>query len=340
MAKRALGPATLAIVRAVRATCDPERPWLVACSGGRDSLALTAAAGLAGADRVTALVVDHGLQPGSAGVAGRAHAQLTARGIAVEVVPVDVGTRGGPEAAAREARYAVLLGRASELGADLVLGHTRDDQAETVLLGLARGAGPRALAGMPVRTVREDVGPESRGVALVRPLIDLRRETCAEACRELGLDWWDDPHNEDDRFARSRVRKHVLPVLERELGAGVVDALARSARMLRDDADLLDALAVDERTTLAPQPGTGNAAAGEDAAGDPLPAVALAARPAAIRTRVLRDWLRDRGATDLAEVHVTAVDRLVTAWHGQGPVDVPGLRVVRRDGLLHAVADG
>lgn len=316
MAKRVLGPATLAMVQAIRAACDPDRPWLVACSGGRDSLALAAAADLARPGAVTALVVDHGLQPGSAEVAERVRERLTARGIAVEVAPVVVGSTGGPEAAARDARYRVLLDRAEAAGAELLLGHTRDDQAESVLLGLARGSGGRALSGMAPRQVRD-------GVAVVRPLIDLRREVSGEVCDELGLDWWDDPHNDDPQFARSRVRNQVMPVLERELGPGVADALARTARQLREDADHLDALAAAALHGISPSP--------VDLRTDDL-----AALPAAIRTRVLRDWLRVRGATDLADAHVRAVDRLITDWRGQGPLDLPGLRVERRGGRLYA----
>ena len=328
MAKRALGPATLAMVQEIRAACDPARPWLVACSGGRDSLALAATASLARPDGVSALVIDHQLQPGSTQAAERVREQLAPRGVPVDIVAVTVGTQGGPEAAARDARYRVLIDRARSVGAQVLLGHTRDDQAETVLLGLARGSGARALAGMATRQVRDD-----SGTTLVRPLLGLSRETSAEVCRELGLHWWDDPHNDDARFARSRVRRQVMPVLERELGPGAAEALARTARLLREDADHLDALAAQALHRL-------QRAARDQTVTAGLPTDGLAVLPAAIRSRVLRDWLRSHGAADLAEVHIAAVDRLVTGWRGQGPVAVPGLRVERRDSHLHTLPPG
>lgn len=326
MAKRTLGPATLTMVQAIRSAGSPDQPWLVACSGGRDSLALAAAAALARPGAVSAVVIDHQLQAGSSRVAEQVRDQLAPRGVPVAVVPVAVGTTGGPEAAARTARYRALVARAREQGAELLLGHTRDDQAETVLLGLARGSGTRALAGMPPHLVRD-------GVRLVRPLIELPRETSAAVCGELGLEWWDDPHNRDARFVRSRVRTAVMPVLEGELGPGVAEALARTARLLREDADHLDALAAQARERLCPCVVDGD----EAGASLGLPVEDLAALPSAIRGRVLRDWLRDRGGTDLGEVHITAVDRLVTAWHGQGPIAVPGVGVERRGGHLYVV---
>ncbi len=151
----------------------------------------------------------------------------------VEVLAVTVGTSGGPENAAREARYAALSEAAGRLGAAAVLlGHTRDDQAETVLLRLARGSGTRSLAGMPART----------GIYR-RPLLELGRGTTVAACAALGLVPWEDPHNLDGRYARVRVRRRLLPALEDELGPGVAEALARTAGLCRDDADALDAWA-------------------------------------------------------------------------------------------------
>ena len=197
-------------------------------------------------------------------------------------------------------------------GATLLLGHTRDDQAETVLLGLARGSGARSLAGMA-----------GRGDGRLRPLLRLPRSTTVACCAELGLRPWTDPQNADPAYARVRVRDRVLPVLEAELGPGVAAALARSADLLRADADLLDDLA-DE-------------AAARVTHGDGLDCGGLAALPVALRTRVLRTWLHARGAHDLGADHVTAVDALVTRWHGQGPAHLPGLRVTRAAGVLHAL---
>ena len=305
MARRALPPASLAVVQAVGAL--PVAPWVVACSGGADSLALAWAAGTVARRRSTscrAVVVDHGLQPGSDAVAADVVATLAVLGIAAVSVRVDVAGDGpGPEASAREARYAALED-ACRPGEEVLLGHTLDDQAETVLLGLARGSGVRSLAGMPTR----------RGV-FVRPLLGLRRQVTAACCADQGLRPWSDPQNADLRFARVRVREAVLPVLERELGPGIAEALARTASLARRDADLLDELG--------------------GASGEAEPSTArLAGLAPAVRSRELAAWLAGRGATDLAAHHVAAADRLVTAWRGQKGVDVPGGRVVRQDGRL------
>ena len=315
MSRRNLGPATLAVTQAVAAALGPsDTSLLVACSGGPDSLALAAGAAhvAAGAGLAyAAVVVDHGLQAGSAGTAAAAAAALVRLGYAdVEVVRVEVVPDGsGPEGAARTARHRALRTAAEERAATLLLGHTRDDQAESVLLGLARGSGARSLAGMAVR----DAGR-------VRPLLGLPRATTHACCAELGLEPWSDPHNADPAYARVRVRDRVLPALEAELGPGVAAALARSADLLRADADLLDALAAEARPGAVRDGG--------------LDCARLAALPLALRTRVLRDWLRTVGGHDLTADHLGAVDALVTAWRGQGPAHLPGVRVARRAGVL------
>jgi tRNA(Ile)-lysidine synthase len=292
-------PAVAAVRSAVRRALDG--PVLVACSGGADSLALAAAAAFEAPRAGVAaalIIVDHGLQPGS-------HAQ--ARDVArlgyelgfdpVEVVRVDVGPQGGPEAAARTARYRAVDGLAAALHADVLLGHTLDDQAETVLLGLGRGSGPRSIAGMrPV---------EGR---YRRPLLDLRRATTRDACAALGLDPWDDPHNSDPCFQRVRLRREVLPLLEDVLQGGVAEALARTAALTRDDLDALDELAVIAARR----------------AGGVLHADGLEALPTAIRTRVLRGWAHAHGTAPLTARHTAALDGLITDWHGQGPIDLPG----------------
>jgi len=274
---------------------------LVACSGGPDSVALAAAA-RAVRPRVGAVVVDHGLQVGSAATATTTAAWLREVGLdPVEVVTVAVeATGGGLEAAARDARYAALLDVAARLGAVAVLlGHTRDDQAETVLLGLARGSGTRSLAGMA--RVRDP---------LRRPLLDLPRATVRAAVPD-GAPVVDDPHNADDRFARARVRHSVLPVLERELGPGVAEALARTADLARADADALDAIAAAHHLV-------------DDE--DRLSADALAALPEAVRSRIVRAWLVDGGCPPgaLGSAHVRRVLALATDWRGQGAVALPG----------------
>lgn len=289
---------------------------LVACSGGPDSLALAAAVAFE-APRLGvpagAVVVDHGLQPGSAAVADRAAAACAALGldpVCVECVRITPdGT--GPEAAARTARYDALQRAAQRLDATLVLlGHTRDDQAEQVLLGLARGSGGRSLAGMPRR----------RGL-FARPLLDLPRSVTEAACAAQGLTPWADPHNTDDGYARVRAR-NLLVAAEEALGPGVAAALARSAALLAADADALDAWA---------------ARAAADLGEGPWPVESLAALPDAVRGRVWRRLAAAAGcpAADVAAVHVTQLDRLLTAWRGQGPVSLPGgVRGERRDGRV------
>jgi len=284
---------------------------LIACSGGPDSLALAAAAGIVGMRSglsVRAAIVDHLLQAGSGAVADAVAHTLTGLGLSSVVLPVTVEATGlGIEAGARQARYAALAAAAVP-GELVLLGHTLDDQAETVLLGLVRGSGIRSLAGMPAR--RD---------GFVRPLLGLRAATTRAACVELGLQPWLDPHNAEPRFTRTRVRERVLPLLEAELGPGVALALARSAGLARADADLLDGLAAAEL-----------AANG----GPELDCAWLSALPRALLTRVLRDWLRSQGAADLSAAGIGAVNALVTDWHGQRWVEVPGVRVVRTGGRL------
>jgi tRNA(Ile)-lysidine synthase len=286
------------------------RPVLVACSGGADSLALAAAiafeAPRAGVP-AGAVTVDHGLQEGSAERAEATADVLRKLGLApVDVRTVDVGTGGGPEAAARAARLHALESAAGD--ARVALGHTLDDQAETVLLGLGRGSGPRSIAGMVEE--RAAGGGEGGGVMWWRPLLGVRRATTRQACADQGLPVWDDPWNADPAYTRARLRAEALPLLEDVLGGGVAPALARTAALLREDLDALDALAAVEHARLADDGG--------------LDARGTAALPAALRRRVLRTWLRNGGVPDVHAVHLHAVEALLVDWHGQGPVDLPG----------------
>jgi tRNA(Ile)-lysidine synthase len=294
---------------------------LVACSGGADSMALATALAFEAPRcgvRGGAVTVDHGLQEGSAERAADLAERLRGLGLdPVDARAVTVGRQGGPEAAARDARYAALDAAAHALGAAAVLlGHTRDDQAETVLLGLARGSGLRSLSGMaPVS------GPGGR---YRRPFLLLDRDTVRGACLAQGVDVWEDPHNADPAYTRSRVRHEALPVLEKALGKGVVAALARTARLSRDDADALDVWAADA------------ARAAEDDGGA-LRVAALDPLPAAVRRRVLRRAAVSAGAPagSLSARHIEECDRLVTDWHGQKPLNIPGgVLVARRDGRL------
>lgn len=286
---------------------------LVACSGGADSLALAGTVAWAAqrdGREVVAVVVDHGLQEGSAAIADQAAATCRALGVhRAVVVPVTVGRSGGPEAAARDARYAALESVAVETrAATILLGHTREDQAETVLLRLARGSGARSLAGM-----RERSGPWRR------PFLTLPRSLVRTAAEELlaavGAVPWDDPHNEDPAYARVRVRR-LLDQLTDAIGPGAVLGLTRSADLLRDDADALEELATQAHNQLVTM-GEGECSA--DGA-------ALARLSRAVRTRLIRMMCLQCGcpAEDLTVDHVRSIDALVTDWHGQGPTSLPG----------------
>ncbi len=278
----------------------------MALSGGPDSLALTAAA--AATLPTTALIVDHGLQPGSDVVAETARRHAVDLGcIDARVLRVVVDGPGGPEAAARAARYAALEDARGESA--VLLAHTLDDQAETVLLGLGRGSGARSIAGM-----RPDNPP------WFRPLLGVRRGVTHAACAELSVVPWDDPHNHDRRFTRVRLRTEVLPLLEEVLGGGVAEALSRTAAGLTEDNHALDGLAarvLDAART-----------------GDDLRITDLELSPTALRRRAIRGWLLSGGAEGLTDKQIRAVDALVSAWRGQGGVAVGS--TLRRQRLFAA----
>jgi len=291
---------------------------LVSLSGGPDSLALAAATAFEAPKqglRAGAVVVDHALQAGSEAVAIRASRQAEQLGLApVTVRRVAVGTDGGPEGAAREARHAAVAAVASDTGSPLVLfGHTLDDQAETVLLGLLRGSGPDSLSGMAPLATRV------AGPAYGRPLLALRRHTTRQACAAAGLVPWQDPQNDDPAFSRVRVRNTLMPVLERELGAGVPEALARTADQLREDSAALDHFAAEMAEDVAEHAEAGIA----------LSVRELAANPPALRQRLVRLAVESEFGVTLTRVQTLEVCRLVTDWHGQGPIDLPGVRAVR-----------
>ncbi len=322
-------PAVAAARSAVRATLAEQdllgERVLVACSGGADSLALAVAARFVvprHRGTVGAVVVDHQLQSGSRRVAVQAAERCGVLGLdPVQIVSVDVAnTTGGVENAAREARYAALFDAAAQTGARAVLvAHTRNDQAEQVMLGLARGSGTRSLSGMPsarpltrarpsqAHVAGHDAGP----ILLVRPFLGLGRGVTEEICAEAGLIPWRDPHNQDSRFTRVRARR-MLDRWDGELGPGVVESLARSADLARVDADTLDHLSQEAYAAMGPMPWSVHS---------------LSAHPAGIRTRLLRAMALAGGAHAgaLGSTHLRALDDLVLRWRGQGPVDLPGL---------------
>ncbi len=283
------------LVRAALADLGPGSRVVVAVSGGADSLALAqVTAFVAGHESwdLRAVIVDHQLQDGSAEVAREAAKQLAGIGIDTEVVSVHVGRAGGPEAAARSARYAVLEAQDADA---VLLAHTLDDQAETVLLGLGRGSGPRSIAGMsPVNGIFR------------RPFLKLRRSDTEQICRATDLTWWVDPHNSDPTYRRARIRSELMPVLEDVLGGGAAEAIARTAEQVRADGACLDAIA--------------------DAIDDPLDVASLASLAPALRSRVLRRTALEAGAnpSELSAAHLAEIDRLVTDWHGQLRIELPG----------------
>jgi len=289
---------------------------LVAVSGGADSSAL--AAGLLAeakekALRPIAVIIDHALQPNSADVAMNTKAELAKAGYTnIEIKRIKVEVTDGMEASARRARYAALNEIAESTSAVAIfLGHTKDDQAETVLLGLARGSGTRSLSGMAERIDKYR-----------RPLLSITRSQTEAACKEVGIKYWNDPHNQSMEYARVRVREKVLPLMEAEIGPGIADALTRSAKILRDDADALDQWAEEVLDEIDPIE---------------MDIETLASLPRAIRSRVIRKAIYLAGAPSgsLSAEHLEPVEALVTAWKGQGAVSLPGgVTVARISGRL------
>ena len=308
-------PAVRNAVRAWLEKFEAGDKILVAVSGGADSLALAYALSVESeklAISVVGVTVDHQLQSASSSQAEKVVEQLAKFGVPCAIKKVTVDIKEGLEASARKVRYEAINEMAIQENAVAVfLGHTKDDQAETVLLGLARGSGTRSLSGMA----------EHNGI-YIRPLLEITRIQNEQFCKEVGLDYWNDPHNQDSQFARVRVRTEALPVLEKSIGPGISDALARSAHLLRDDADALDSWAQSEVTHLNLQD---------------LDCAHLQALPRAIRTRILRSAIYAAGAPSgsVSADHVSAVEALISAWNGQGALNLPGgVRVERISGRL------
>ena len=333
----------LGVRRAVRDALidiEPGDLVLVACSGGADSLALArATADVAGQEdfRAGAIIIDHGLQPGSDSVAAQASEHCREFGLdPVEVTRVDVdafAAGAGLEAAARDARHSAFVACATRTSAVAVLlAHTRDDQAETVLLRLTRGSGARSLSGMA-----------SRSGLIRRPLLELSRDDVRSTVDPSMV--WEDPHNGDDEFLRVRVRRDVLPAMTRALGDSVVLGLARTAESLRADADALDEWTDSAWSRCASVKGGGpeggDTEGGDTEGGDAveveLAVDVLTDLPTAIRTRILRRAAVLAGSPpgSVTRSHVLAMDAYLARWHGQGPLSLPGgITVARKGGRI------
>lgn len=248
-----------------------------------------------------AVVVDHGLQAGSAEVAERACAAASSLGVPASVVPVTVNAAAGEsiEAAARGVRYEALFAAAASDGRDVWVAHTLDDQAETLILGALRG-NPSGMA---------EVTPGEGEVAVVRPFLSVRRASTVGACAELGLSPWHDPMNEDPSYRRVAVRKEIIPALSEVLGGDAVPPVAGAAARIAADQELLAALVDVSPSTDCAE---------------------LAAAPAPVRQRRILAWLRAEGVA-VNGAQLADIERLCTDWHGQGPVTVGSGRSVARD---------
>ena len=337
---------------------------LVACSGGRDSMALAAVSHIVCTSmgvRCGAVIVDHGLQAGSEQVASEAADRCHALGLGPVILRnATVQARGeGLEAAARQARYDELCAAARESGAIAVLlAHTMDDQAETVLIGLLRSRGVDALAGMPQVFTRS-------GVTFARPLLTLTRDETTGLCEDLGVEYWDDPTNGDavdgelpnDYPLRSRVRHDLLPAIERFAGFNVTRHFAESAQLARMDKEYLDQRSdevMGEAVTAVDRPAssaavstdTPRACAADDTndsghgIGLMIGVKRIAREPEAIRLRVIAHALSQAGVNASA-AQIAAIDRLVVDWHGQGGVSLPrGYSANRKKHVIRVCQDG
>ena len=312
-------PALLELRKAVRfwfQKLEANSKVCIGVSGGADSLALAIVAKLEAADLnldLVAVIVDHGLQENSADVAATTKKKLEAIGYSdIFVGKANVLVTDGIEASARRARYLVFQQALETYGAKVfLLGHTKNDQAEGVLLGLARGSGTKSLSGMA-----EISGP------FIRPFLNVDRSTTQAACDESGIEYWNDPHNLNTEFTRVRVRESILPLIEKEIGPGIIDALSRSAKILREDATALDEWA--ERVF------------GEVNPSD-IEISLLADLPIAVRSRVLRLAIYAAGAPSgsISATHLAPIEAFVSDWRGQGHTSLPGgVKVCRISGRL------
>ena len=315
--RKRLSPAQGAIRNAVRevlaTNTKPGQKVLIAVSGGADSLALASATLFESKKlqlQVATATIDHGLQKNSSKVTEQTLEKLHQIGL-VEAwsKKVKVGTKGGPEAAARDARYKALESIRVESNSDfIILGHTANDQAETVLLGLTRGSGSKSLSGMSVKTGK-----------LLRPLLSIERSTTVQFCKDESISPWQDPQNKDLKFLRVRIRKVVLPFLEKQLGSGIFNNLIRTSSQLQEDDKYLSEMANKAFKKIA------KTTSQTVTLGQPE----LSKLPEAIRNRVIKAAI-DYFGMESSRTHVLAVADLVLNWHGQKPLALPGVRVERK----------
>jgi tRNA(Ile)-lysidine synthase len=313
----AQGLIRLAVRTSLTSNTKPGQKLLIAVSGGADSLALAAACEFEAKKlkvKIAAAVIDHSLQNNSDKVAAQTAKTLATLGFEeVVVMKIAVGKAGGPEAAARTARYTALETIRQKTKSNfVVLGHTASDQAETVLLGLVRGSGSKSLSGMSEKT----------GL-LLRPLLGIERATTEAFCKDSGIKYWSDPQNKDEKFLRVMIRKHVLPFLEKQLGGSVAASLVRTADQLREDNTYLESQADKSFKKYAKVSGSGIS----------FDAKAIEKLPAAILNRVIKKAL-DGFGSESSRTHVLAVSDLVLSWHGQKPLALPGVRVVRKGNTI------
>ena len=313
----AQGLIRLAVRTSLTSNTKPGQKLLIAVSGGADSLALAAACEFEAKKlgvKIAAAVIDHSLQNNSDKVAAQTAKTLAALGFEEVVVKkIAVGKAGGPEAAARTARYTALETIRQKTKSNfVVLGHTASDQAETVLLGLVRGSGAKSLSGMSEKT----------GL-LLRPLLGIERATTEAFCKDSGIKYWSDPQNKDEKFLRVMIRKHVLPFLEKQLGGSVAASLVRTSDQLREDNSYLESQEDKSFKKYAKVSGSGIS----------FDAKAIEKLPAAIVNRVIKKAL-DGFGSESSRTHVLAVSDLVLSWHGQKPLALPGVRVVRKGNTI------
>ena len=313
----AQGLIRLAVRNCLTSNTKPGQKLLIAVSGGADSLALAAACEFEAKKlgvKIAAAVIDHSLQKGSDKVAAQTAKTLAALGFEEVVVKkITVGKAGGPEAAARTARYAALETLRQKTKSNfVVLGHTASDQAETVLLGLVRGSGSKSLSGMSEKTG-----------FLLRPLLGVERATTEAFCKDSGIKYWSDPQNQDKKFLRVMIRMHVLPFLEKQLGGSVAASLVRTSDQLREDNAYLESQADKSFKRYAKV----------SASGISFDAQLIGKLPSAILHRVIKKAL-DGFGSESSRTHVLAVSDLVLSWHGQKPLALPGVRVVRKGNTI------